>query len=96
MKPKFFNRHSRILLFLACFILVFSVALFVYLQMGLGEKNERLEAAKNELADLQLENENLYHLINEADEAELYEHLAKEHGFAHPEEKIYYNVTPGQ
>ena len=96
MKTSLFNRHSKILLFLACFILIFSVALFVYLRMGLSEKNERLAEVQRELADVQLENDNLERKINEGDEAELYEYLARERGYVYPDEKIYYDVTPGE
>ena len=41
------------------------------------------------------ENKKMDNLINNADKAELYEHLAREHGYAYPDEKIFYDVTPG-
>lgn len=95
MKLKALKGHSRILVFLACFILLFSVIFFVVLQRGVNAKEAELEALNAQLQEIQEDNSEISYLINEADEAELFEHLARERGYVYPDEKIYYNVTPG-
>jgi cell division protein FtsB len=95
MKLKIFNRHSKILIALASFLLVFAVVFFAMLQKNVKTKQAELESLRLELQELQDENSELEYLINEADEAELFEHLARERGYVYPDEKVYYNVTPG-
>ena len=95
MKSGFFNKHSKILVALASFLLVFAVVIFAILQKNVSSKQAELESLQKELQTLQDENGVLEYLINEADEAELFEHLARERGYVYPDEKIYYNVTPG-
>jgi cell division protein FtsB len=95
MKSKFFNRHSKILVFVAGIALLFAVVLFVIMQNGVSAKEAELVNLKAALQELQEENSELDYLINDADEAELFEHLARDRGYVYPDEKIYYNVTPG-
>ena len=95
MKLNIFNRHSKILIALASFLLVFAVVFFAMLQKNVKTKQAELESLRLELQELQDENIELEYLINEADEAELFEHLARERGYVYPDEKVYYNVTPG-
>ncbi len=95
MKFKIINKHSKILIALASFLLVFTVVFFAILQKNVKTKEAELESLRLELQELQDENSELEYLINEADEAELFEHLARERGYVYPDEKVYYNVTPG-
>jgi cell division protein FtsB len=81
---------------MACFILLFAIVFFVILQKNVNAKEAELKALQGELQELQEENSEVDYLINEADDAELYEHLARERGYVYPDEKIYYNVTPGK
>ena len=76
MKTKFFSRHSRILIVLTAFILCFSVALVMYLRSDISAKQAELQELKAQLQEIQIENDEIEYLINEADEAELFEHLA--------------------
>ena len=76
--------------------MVFSIGLFAWMKMDLNKKQQTLDALNEQLAQVQRDNENLEYLINEADEAQLYERLARERGYAYPDEKIYYDVTPGK
>ena len=96
MKTKILKSHSKLLVFMAAFILLFAVVFFVILQKNVNAKEAELEALQVELQELQEENSEVDYLINEADDAELYEHLARERGYVYPDEKIYYNVTPGK
>ena len=96
MKTKLFKGHSRILVFLAGFIFVFAVIFFAILQKNVKAKETELNALQDQLQELQEDNSEVDYLINEADEAELFEHLARERGYVYPDEKIYYNVTPGK
>ena len=95
MKSKFFNQHSKILVALASFLIVCAVVIFAFLQKSVSSKQAELIALQRQLSELKDENRELDYLINEADEAELFEHLARERGYVYPDEKIYYNVTPG-
>ena len=95
MKRNIINKHSKILIALASFLLVFAIVFFAALQKNVKTKQAELESLRSELQELQDENSELEYLINEADEAELFEHLARERGYVYPDEKVYYNVTPG-
>jgi len=95
MKSKFFSRHSRVLALLSVFLFIFSVALVMYLRSDISAKEAELQMLQDELCELQMENEEIDYLINDADEAELFEHLARDRGYVYPDEKIFYNVTPG-
>ena len=96
MKTKLMKGHSKLIVFMACFILLFAIVFFVILQKNVNAKEAELRALQGELQELQEENSEVDYLINEADDAELYEHLARERGYVYPDEKIYYNVTPGK
>ena len=93
---KVFNKHSVILMALVAFILIFSVGFYAWMRIDLNQKQAELEGLNEQLAEVQMDNENIEYLINEADEKELYERLARERGYAYPDEKIYYDVTPGK
>ena len=95
MKAKIQKGHSRILLVMSVVLLLFAVVFFMMLKSGVKSKEAELANLKVQLQDLQEENSELDYLINEADEAELFEHLARERGYVYPDEKIFYNVTPG-
>lgn len=95
MKSKFFSRHSVVLPLLVVFILCVSVAIVAYFGSDISAKQTDLQELQAQLQELQMENNQIKYLITDADEAELYEHLARERGYVYPDEKIFYNVTPG-
>lgn len=92
---KLFNRHSYIMMFFIIFALCFSVGLFAWIKIDTNEKKNQLEALNAQLEEYSQKNDEAEYLINEADEAELYEHLARERGYVYADEKVYYDVTPG-
>ena len=65
------------------------------LRSDINQKRTTLDALNAEYEELSADNEEINSLINETDEAKLYEHLARERGYVYPDEKIYYDVTPG-
>ena len=89
------GRHSIILVLSVVAILCFSLVIFAWLTIDSNEKQIRLDSLNSQLVALQQENQEIDYLINNADEAELYEHLARERGYVYPDEKVYYDVTPG-
>ncbi len=76
--------------------LAVSAVMYTYTSIDTNKKKIQYEALQAQLAQNLQENEELDYLINNADEAELYEHLARERGYAYPDEKVYYDVTPGK
>ena len=56
---------------------------------------DNVKANKDTNFKVQMDNDSISYLINEADANELYEHLARERGYVYPDEKVYYDVTPG-
>ncbi len=95
MKKKLGGR-SVILAFLVVFVLLFSVGLYAWMRIDLNKKQNQLNQLNEQLSEVLMDNENIEYLINEADEKELYERLARERGYAYPDERIYYDVTPGK
>ena len=92
---KLFHRHSYILMFFIIFALLFSLGLFAWIKLDTKEQKQKLDALNRQLEALNMENEEVDYLLNEADEAQLYERLARERGYVYADEKVYYNVTPG-
>ena len=92
---KLFHKHSYILMFFIVFALFFSLGLFAWIKVDTKEQKAILEQKKAQLAALNLENEEVEYLLNEADEAQLYERLARVRGYVYANEKVYYDVTPG-
>jgi len=93
---KIFQKHSYILMFFIVFALLFSVGLFAWIKMDTKEQKLQLEALNRQLEMLNMENEEAEYLLNEADEAQLYERLARDRGYVYADEKVYYDVTPGK
>ncbi len=90
------RQHSFILSLLM--IITFSVSVFMYIHTSIdtNKKQIQYDALEVQLNQYKQANEELDYLINNADDAELYEHLARERGYAYPDEKVYYDVTPGK
>ena len=90
------GRRSIILVFFVIFILCFSIGLFAWLRIDINEKQIKLDSLNAQYLAVKQQNEELDYLINNADEAELFEHLARERGYAYPDEKVFYDITPGK
>lgn len=90
------GRRSIILVFFVIAILSFSIGLYAWLNIDTNDKRVQLDSLNAQLQQLQQENQEIDYLINNADEAELYEHLARERGYVYPDEKVFYDVTPGK
>lgn len=89
------GRRSIILVLSAIAVFCISVAIVVLISIDTNAKGIQLEALNNQLQELRQENQEMDYLINHADEAELYEHLARDRGYSYPDEKVFYDVTPG-
>ncbi len=90
------GRRSIILVLCIIIAFVASVTVFTTISINSNEKQNKLDALNLQLEQLKQENQEMDYLINNSDEAELYEHLARERGYAYPDEKVYYDVTPGK
>ena len=89
---KIFGRHSYILVSMVIvFVIGFSTVLYSWLRTDIADKEAKLAMLNQQLEQVNKENEEVKYLIGEADELELYEHLARERGYVYPDEKIYYN-----
>ena len=90
------GRRSIILILCVIIAFVASFAVYTTITIGSNDKGTYLAALNEKLALLEQKNQEMDYLINNSDEAELYEHLARERGYAYPDEKVYYGVTPGK
>ena len=92
---KIFNRRS-LLVIVACVVLTISVlASNIWARVKIAQKQKELDAINEQIATVEMDNKSIDYLLNEADERELFERLARGKGYAYPDEKIYYDVTPG-
>ena len=94
IKKLFLRRSAFLLIGSVLLVLVFCVVLSVELS-----NNHKKEAALRDL-ELQIEevvekNNGVRYLINDEDPIVLYEQFAREQGYVYPDEKVYYDVTPG-
>ena len=90
------GRRSIILMLCVIVAFVASITVFTTISIDTNEKQNKLDALNSRIEQVKQENQEKDYLINNSDEAELYEHLARERGYAYPDEKVYYDVTPGK
>ena len=90
------GRRSIILMLCVIVAFVASITVFTTISIDTNEKQNKLDALNARIEQVKQENQEMDYLINNSDEAELYEHLARERGYAYPDEKVYYDVTPGK
>lgn len=96
MKTGFFGRHSYIIMFFTICLLCFSLVFFGFLNGDVKKKETELEQLSEYYDSVLEKNNELSYLLNDADENELFEQLARSHGYAYPDEKIYLDITPGK
>lgn len=95
MEKKNGRKHSKIMIIAVTAVLLFFGSMYAAIRVDINQKQSSLEALNAQYEAISAENEEINALINETDEAKLYEHLARERGYVYPDEKIYYDVTPG-
>lgn len=89
------GKRSVILIISTLCIICFSFGLFSWLKTEVTKKENQLASLNSQYEEISKENDEIEYLINDADDQELYEYLARERGYVYPDEKIYYDVTPG-
>ncbi len=92
-KPKI--KISKVVFLAVAVVAALGLTLFVNLKTKLSAANNELESLSQVYEEISQQNDNIEYLINDADDAERFEHLARERGYVYPDEKIYYDVTPG-
>lgn len=79
--------------------MVLVLSYFVYSIISIAVDNKRksneYDKLSGQLSDRLEENSELSALINSSNEAEIAEKYARENGYAYPDERIYYDATPG-
>lgn len=95
MDRKAGRKHSKIMIIVVAAVILFAGSMYGIIRADINKKQTELDALNAEYEAISAENEEINSLINETDEARLYEHLARERGYVYPDEKIYYDVTPG-
>ena len=90
------GRRSIILVLCMIVAVVASLAVFTTISIEINIKDDELAALEARLEQLRQDNDEKEYLINNSGEAELYEHLARQRGYAYPDEHVYYDVTPGK
>lgn len=93
------EKPKRKISVLATFAFFGAVAMFLVCLTAVKAKlyapNTELESLQQVYEEISQQNDDIEYLINDADDAERFEHLARERGYVYPDEKIYYDVTPG-
>lgn len=89
------RKHSKIMIVAVAVVVLCAGAVYGFLRIDIKKKEMTLEALNAEYQEISADNEEMNSLINDPDEEKLYEHLARERGYVYPDEKIYYDVTPG-
>ena len=88
--------HKIIITVMILTVFIYLLATFINLQFGINEKKAQLSELSNQYEQQLEENDELQKLIDEGDEAQFIERIAREQrGYVYPDERVYYDVTPG-
>ncbi len=94
-KTKKKNEVSIILTVVAVLFVVFLVAAIVKKTTGYSRQKEVLSQKQEELSIKEEKNSELASQVENTDEDAVIEQRAREQGYAYPDERLYYDITPG-
>lgn len=83
---------------LVAMLLVLSYFVFSIISTAVDNKRQSNEYEKlsDKLSDRLEENAELSELVDNGNESEVAEKYARENGYAYPDERLYYDATPGE
>lgn len=84
--PKWF---FKLLLAVACGYLVVNV---IQCQLNISDKQQELETLKAQVSEQKAENDELRRSLSDGEDA-IIERMAREQGFARPNERVFYDVS---
>ena len=88
------KKHSVILAVLFCALVCYFVATLISLQMQVRAQENNVEELKTQYQQQLDENAELQQLIEEGNESEYIEKIAREqYGYAKPNERVYYDSS---
>lgn len=88
------RKHSIILAVLFCALVCYFVATLISLQMQVRAQENNIEGLKNQYQQQIDENAELQQLIEEGNESDYIEKIAREqYGYAKPDERVYYDSS---
>lgn len=88
------RKHSIILAVLFCALVCYFVATLIGLQMQVRAQEDNVESLKAQYQQQLDDNSELQQLIEEGNESEYIEKIAREqYGYAKPDERVYYDSS---
>ncbi len=83
---------------LVAMLLILSYFVFSIISTAVDNKRQSNEYEKlsDKLSDRLEENAELSELVDNGNESEVAEKYARENGYAYPDERLYYDATPGE
>ncbi len=88
------RKHSIILAVLFCALVCYFVATLISLQMQVRAQEDNVESLKTQYQQQLDDNSELQRLIEEGNESEYIEKIAREqYGYAKPDERVYYDSS---
>ncbi len=88
------RKHSIILAVLFCALVCYFVATLISLQMQVRAQEDNVESLKAQYQQQLDDNSELQQLIEEGNESEYIEKIAREqYGYAKPDERVYYDSS---
>lgn len=88
------RKHSIILAVLFCALVCYFVATLISLQMQVRAQEDDVESLKAQYQQQLDDNSELQQLIEEGNESEYIEKIAREqYGYAKPDERVYYDSS---
>ncbi len=77
-------------------VFLYLLVSFVNIQLDIGEKRASLSALTKQYERQIADNDELFTLLNNKDKKALMERIAREkRGYVYPDERVYYDITPG-
>lgn len=86
------------MILLVAMLLILSYFVFSIISTAVDNKRQSNEYEKlsDKLSDRLEENAELSELVDNGNESEVAEKYARENGYAYPDERLYYDATPGE
>ncbi len=90
------KRPGIIITLLVLTVFIYLLVTFIGLQTDINGKKSEIDVLTSQYNQQLAQNDELQKLLNQGDEAQYIERIAREqHNYVYPDERVYFDITPG-